>query len=62
MSHRGIMDCKWEVVHWPTGNRLNLYDSKEHAEKVAHITGAGYVVKEVWLYKDGREFKPRRKK
>ena len=62
MSHRGIMECKWEVVHWPTNNRLKLYDSKELAEKVAHITGAGYVAREVWLYEDGREFKPRSKK
>ena len=56
MSHRGIMNCKWEVVHWPNNLRLKLCDTKEHAEKIAMISGKGYVVREVWFFTDGTEY------
>jgi len=62
MTHRAIMDRKWEVVHWPNNLRLKLCETKEHAEKIAMISGKGYIVREVWLFSDGTEFGANRKK
>lgn len=62
MTHRAIMDRKWEVVHWPNKLRLKLCETKEHAEKIAMISGKGYIVREVWLFSDGTEFGENRKK
>ncbi len=56
------MDRKWEVVHWPNKLRLKLCETKEHAEKIAMISGKGYIVREVWLFSDGTEFGANRKK
>ena len=53
------MKKAYEIVHWPNGGVIQLVETKEHAEKLAHIHGKNHIVREVWFHSNGDRYDSR---